>query len=499
MVFAGVCRCGLEAPPSSIPPKLNPGKMEHPPKRTKLNNNTNNYSGYTLLQSNAPLTHLTSPPDPKEFFHAFIKTRRPCVIPSQIATTTTTTTGFQQWSSNDYLKATAGDATVRVEIRTKHGTAYGQGHYETMTFSSFLSLLEQGSTSHYLTTQDIDVDEEGRPALMSSPCIELSRDFPLVPALAGHLIPMNINIWMGNSTTTDGGQPTSSGLHHDFHDNLYVLLRGKKKFRLFSPADATKLHTQGAIQMVHPNGRICYEHELTNADGSTDEARQAMEASEAMDAATIELEQAEASVEKGEPGSQARLARAEERMDLAMERTMDFEMMNGNGDEEEEEEYEGEMWGNTGLAMSDGKNGDSGGRKSDKDEEEDEDQNEDGGRDQGTEGKETAMPMDNTDTPEPAPKHFSQIDMSRKDRMDLWPGLKTATMTEVELNAGDMLYLPAGWFHEVLSETTRDNDGHMAFNYWFHPPDGETFDAPYASTFWSKDWLRQATHQQHSL
>ena len=62
----------------------------------------------------------------------------------------------------------------------------------------------------------------------------------------------------------------------------------------------------------------------------------------------------------------------------------------------------------------------------------------------------------------------------------------------VELNAGDMLYLPAGWFHEVLSETTRGNDGHMAFNYWFHPPDGETFDAPYASTFWSKDWLRQA-------
>ena len=31
---------------------------------------------------------------------------------------------------------------------------------------------------------------------------------------------------------------SSSGLHHDFHDNLYILLRGQKRFRLFSPADA---------------------------------------------------------------------------------------------------------------------------------------------------------------------------------------------------------------------------------------------------------------------
>ena len=66
-------------------------------------------------------------------------------------------------------------------------------------------------------------------------------------------------------------------------------------------------------------------------------------------------------------------------------------------------------------------------------------------------------------------------------------------MTEVTLNAGDMLYLPAGWFHEVLSETTMDKkgQGHMAFNYWFHPPDGEIFDAPYKSDFWSKDWNKQ--------
>jgi len=51
---------------------------------------------------------------------------------------------------------------------------------------------------------------------------------------------------------------SSSGLHHDFHDNLYVLIHGHKSFRLYSPQDADKLYTRGTIEFVHPNGRICY-------------------------------------------------------------------------------------------------------------------------------------------------------------------------------------------------------------------------------------------------
>ncbi len=31
-------------------------------------------------------------------------------------------------------------------------------------------------------------------------------------------------------------------------------------------------------------------------------------------------------------------------------------------------------------------------------------------------------------------------------------------------------YLPAGWFHEVVSASS-DGAGHFALNYWFHPPD----------------------------
>jgi hypothetical protein len=58
----------------------------------------------------------------------------------------------------------------------------------------------------------------------------------------------------------------------------------------------------------------------------------------------------------------------------------------------------------------------------------------------------------------------------------------------VTLQAGEMLYLPAGWFHEVKSLGTPSGGGHMAINYWFHPPDGTVFEKPYQSNFWESDW-----------
>lgn len=48
---------------------------------------------------------------------------------------------------------------------------------------------------------------------------------------------------------------------------------------------------------------------------------------------------------------------------------------------------------------------------------------------------------------------------------------------EVTVHAGQALYVPAGWFHEVTSMgdagSAQDNPAgvHMALNYWFYPPD----------------------------
>lgn len=67
-----------------------------------------------------------------------------------------------------------------------------------------------------------------------------------------------------------------------------------------------------------------------------------------------------------------------------------------------------------------------------------------------------------------------------------------------------MLYLPAGWYHEVTSFSSSSDSGsttssggssgsksgnmHMAFNYWVHPPDGSSFARPYTNDFWPQDW-----------
>lgn len=55
---------------------------------------------------------------------------------------------------------------------------------------------------------------------------------------------------------------SSSGLHHDFHDNLYVLLHGCKSFCLWSPSEAEQMYTHGRIIKVYPNGRIIYEGQV---------------------------------------------------------------------------------------------------------------------------------------------------------------------------------------------------------------------------------------------
>lgn len=105
------------------------------------------------------------------------------------------------------------------------------------------------------------------------------------------------------------------------------------------------------------------------------------------------------------------------------------------------------------------------------------------------------------------PSHFSKIPTALlhnhlgipttaipppKVSIEDFPGLKRATMPYVvELNAGEMLYLPASWWHEVTSTSSTDGDGiHMAFNYWFYPPTSPNFDAPYEDTLvW--DYFRQ--------
>ena len=61
---------------------------------------------------------------------------------------------------------------------------------------------------------------------------------------------------------------SSSGLHHDFHDNLYILLQGRKRFVMYSPSLAHRMYTQGKIAKVHSNGRIQYQGQVQPASSA---------------------------------------------------------------------------------------------------------------------------------------------------------------------------------------------------------------------------------------
>ena len=315
-------------------------------KKPKAVPETMNYAGYCLSRNDEPIQRrAVSSLTPKQFFAEFVSARKPVVL-TGAAELDPEWHGSARWSNN-YLQKVAGDATVRVERRAAASEAYGRGQNVRMKFGELLRLLEAGDARHYMTTQDLETDEEGRPALMSAPCTQLyaAGDFPLIPALVASLLPMNYNMWLGNTLPCEGG--SSSGLHHDFHDNIYVLLRGRKRFRLFSPAHAPALYTVGKVSHVHPNGRICYEGAPANADGSDPSAVAAMRAELQRESAERDLKAAEAAVAAGETGASDRLRAAEDALEAAIEAGLDAELGIGDDTEDVDEAGAGAMklWG----------------------------------------------------------------------------------------------------------------------------------------------------------
>lgn len=85
--------------------------------------------------------------------------------------------------------------------------------------------------------------------------------------------------------------------------------------------------------------------------------------------------------------------------------------------------------------------------------------------------------------------------------------LDRSRSTVLQVLAGQMLFLPAGWFHDVTSlsaaspavspapasspAAASSSTLHMAFNYWFHPPDRPDFSRPY----WCPSCSRAPPHR----
>jgi len=359
---------------------------------------------------------------PLAFFERFVARRRPVLLVGGLYDASYAAPCL--WTDS-YLRQRAGNATVRVERRPSSNAAFGAHVHEEVRMGAFMDALAAGEERLYLTTEASRFDQHGRLQVLSSPLPLLLGDLPLRPSLAGNLVTAAVNAWLGRSK-----QGATSGLHHDWHDNLYSLLRGHKRFELYPPCETQRLYPFGRLRRVHPNGRINYSNAPSRADGA--------DAADVERVARLDLELAELELASAQAaGARARMLRAEAQVENALAAALDAEAASlGSDDSGVEEDAQG---------------------------------------------------ADSDDAP---PPHFSRC-LGRQQALaspDAWPLFAEARMLSVDVQEGDALYLPCGWWHEVSSRGADASDTHLAVNWWFAPPDTANFEAPYSSDLWERDW-----------
>lgn len=301
----------------------------------------------------------------------------------------------------------------------------------------------------YLSTQqqpenDTSENEQKPPSAFQTPCAQLLKAKILQPTLpwASNLRLESCNLWMGSSLNG-----SSSGLHHDYHDNFYLLVHGSKEFRLYSPDTALAMDTYGTIERIHFNGVISYVGSETRADGTPIKGLDDNENESGNGDASDDDDQDDDSEEEIVLGKgfdyQSDDDSEHDDAAIDMDGPDDFDkLVEGSGDEDKVE----------------------------------------------TPG--TDKDKQNNDELLERPNSFSRIDPTNVDPKMHSDFLECKEYV-VKLEAGQILYLPAGWFHCVTSfssprhtekEPDKDNANqvHLALNYWYHPPDQlDSFDSPY--------------------
>ena len=284
----------------------------------------NEYDGFCPTPGITHVTdRITADIKPADFFEHYVKTRRPAVFSGLLKDSSFNSC---QWT-NSYLSTSAGETKVYVEDRKCADGLVSFGISSPkieLTYSDFIKAIVAQETRYYMTTQDLEqfvdkCDEFGLPkCIAAQPLCMLSDNYPVQPAVLGNLVPHQVSLWQG---CTGNGAGSSSGLHHDFHDNLYLLIRGHKRFRLFPPSAAEFLHISGHLTKIHKNGLIIYKSPWTNssvvsvrADGapmSVIARHKHQEAARNLDEAENQLEQLRSNVLVDDPEMQARLLAAE--------------------------------------------------------------------------------------------------------------------------------------------------------------------------------------------
>jgi mannose-6-phosphate isomerase-like protein (cupin superfamily) len=180
----------------------------------------------------------------EDFYFRFHTRRQPVVIRTQ----SLAQIGWQthQWN-NEYLGYKAGAHEVLVQRRGAGEYSAEGSAYVPMLFGDFLRQVMArpgGDDRSYLNLQTDNVIEP--------PLLQLLGDFSIPPYFKD-LTLRCVNLWMGNSDKT-----ITTPLHHDFNDNLYVVVEGRKRFTLFPPSQAPNLYPRGQLVQVEDNGLIRY-------------------------------------------------------------------------------------------------------------------------------------------------------------------------------------------------------------------------------------------------
>lgn len=304
-----------------------------------------------------------------------------------------------------------------VQVEMKVNGRFGCGVKTFMDMEEFSKRVDSGelylntqtdipSTSYHDLSDDMVRDKKLIASLLSPPLDQIP-DFNIDLDIMEGLVLQTTNLWVGGGTVE-----TSSGLHHDFHDNVYLLLKGTKRFTIFSPSDFDKMYLYGSDSEYKrfENGLVAYgdDADKIRSDGAY-----------IKDVAEWKLAKAEHLLDQitEDPNSTPEAIEiAEEDFDIALEGMLQFQ---------------------------------------------DEPEN---------------PPKRHCPTIHP-PSFSKAPPEALRTPSPLYPLLQKASAIEVTLVAGDTLYLPAGYFHEVRS---MGDGGHVALNYWYAP----TSEGVYSDQYW---------------
>ncbi|EDL45611.1 hypothetical protein PVIIG_03719 [Plasmodium vivax India VII] len=216
----------------------------------------NDYAGFCFHRNKiSKIDRIDGDISAEQFYLDYILKRKPCLLNSEYV--------IKNRCNIDIKYLRENIENVPVELEQKISNSFGIGEKKKMKFHDFLSLLEEGNTDYYLNTQYIKESAYCPSDFCNALTRQMINFLPKRLEIMGNLEIYQYNVWLGNNADED----LKTFLHHDYHDNVYVLLKGRKVFRIYSPDFAPHLKTNGNVYRVHNNGLITYSP-FIRSDGS---------------------------------------------------------------------------------------------------------------------------------------------------------------------------------------------------------------------------------------